>query len=78
MNNELRKIEDAQKIKEITVDKRDQSSVFSDNKLSWQNIILTQEKWANTDNSWRSIMLLILTVLGIIFTISVVLNTLYG
>jgi hypothetical protein len=78
MSTNTRKIEDAQKIKEITVDKRDQSSVFSENKLSWQNIILTQEKWANTDNSWRSIFVLILAVLAIIFSISLVLNSLYG
>jgi hypothetical protein len=78
MGSNAHKTDDAQKIKELTVDSRDQNSVFTDNKLSWQNIILTQEKWANTDDSWRSVIALILTGLGIIFTISLVLNSLFG
>ena len=78
MATNAHKLADAQKIKESTVDSRDQSSVFTDDRMSWQNIILTQEKWANTDNSWRSILALILTVLGIIFVLSMVLNSLYG
>ncbi len=67
-----------EKIKEILVDNKDQGTVFSQNRLSWQNIMLTQEKWANTDNSWKSIFILLLVALGIIAAISVVLNSLYG
>jgi hypothetical protein len=67
-----------EKIKEVTIDNKDQGTVFSQNRLSWQSIILTQEKWANTDNSWKSILILILLVLGIILVMSVILNSLYG
>lgn len=67
-----------EKIKEVTVDNKDQGTVFSQNRLSWQNIMLTQEKWANTDNSWKSIFILVLFMIGLILIVSVVLNSLYG
>jgi hypothetical protein len=69
---------DPEKIKEIMTDRRDQGTVFSQNRMSWQNIMLTQEKWANTDNSWKSILILLLFMLGLILGISVLLNALFG
>ena len=69
---------EAEKIKEALIDNKNQQTVFSENRLSWQNIILTSEKWANTDNSWKSVLVLIIFAFLAIMIASAILNTLYG
>jgi hypothetical protein len=64
------------RITEVNADKEKRNPVFTDDKLSWQNIILTQEKWARTDDSWGSVLaLIILTV--IIMAILLMINALF-